>query len=249
MSAKGQILVGTSGWTYDHWAGRFYPEGLSKSNWLQHYQSRFPTVELNYSFYRLPGEAAVEGWRRRAPEEFIFSVKGSRRITHFGRLDENASMVRTFRERLSELGPHLGVILWQLPPRLLRDLALLEGFVAILPGGVRHAIEFRHPSWLQADVFALLSRHGIAQVPVSSDAMPEDRTVTAGFIYVRFHGLASMGYSYPDQALRPWARYLKEAGLPAYCYFNNDIGGHAPRDAMTLIRLLGDAAPSWPDTT
>lgn len=243
--AQGRIAVGTSGWSYDHWDGVFYPEGLAPGRRLAHYGTRLPTVEIDSTFYGLPSEVAVRRWRSEVPDGFVFAVKGSRFVTHFRRLGDVEEPVAAFVERLSLLGDALEVVLWQLPPGLVRDLGLLDRFCAMLPPTVRHAIEFRHPSWLAPETFDVLRAHGCASVHVSSDAMPGDLTVTSDFVYVRFHDTASYHGAYLEPMLEPWAAFLRAqaaAGHDGYAYFNNDAEGHAPRDALRLIDMLGDAA-------
>ncbi len=246
----GTIAVGTSGFSYDDWAGAFYPEGLARSRWFEHYVTRFPTVELNATFYRLPAESAVRRWREVAPEGFRFAVKGSRLITHVRRLEGCEEELSRFMARVRGLGPALRVVLWQLPPSLRLDVPLLERFLALLPEGARHAVEFRHPSWLVEEAFEALRRRGVAHVSVSSTRMPADRTVTGDLVYVRFHGLGG-GYAhdYSAEELAPWAGFLREAharGLEGYAYFNNDARARAPKNAAELIEALGDAAVPWP---
>lgn len=246
----GRVAVGTSGWSYDDWGGTFYPEGLARSRWFEHYATRFATVEVNYSFYRLPTERSVERWHDAAPEGFRFAVKGSRFITHVRRLSECREEIGRFLDRVGGLKAFLGPVLWQLPPTLERDVRLLGSFLEALPTGVRHAVEFRHPSWLTGEVAALLRRHGVAQVAVSSPVMPGDRTVTTDFVYVRFHGLGGgFAHDYSKEELRPWARFLREAsdeGRDGYAYFNNDARARAPKNALDLVEMLGDAAVPWP---
>jgi len=241
LQAMGGILIGTSGWSYEHWAGDFYPPGLPARERLAYYASRLPTVEINATFYRLPSESMVRSWRERVPSGFAFAVKGSRLITHIRRLEGVDEALALFVSRISLLGDALAVVLWQLPPSLTLDAPLLDRFLAVVPEGVPCAVEFRHRSWLDEDAFAVLRSHGVAHVHVSSDRMPVDLTTTADFVYVRFHGLAAYGAAYPPEALAPWRRFLEEqraAGRDAYVYFNNDIGGHAPRDAARLTELL-----------
>jgi uncharacterized protein YecE (DUF72 family) len=249
----GSIAVGTSGWSYDDWAGAFYPEGLPRSRWFEHYVTRFPTVEVNATFYRLPSEAMVRRWRELAPPGFRFVVKGSRVITHLRRLEGCEEELGRFLERVRGLGPSLRVILWQLPPSLHLDVPRLERFLALLhreATDVRHAVEFRHPSWLVAGAFAALRAHGAAHVAVSSTRMPCDLTVTADLVYARFHGLGG-GYAhdYSAEELAPWVAFLREAharGLEGYAFFNNDARARAPKNAAELIRALGPAAAPWP---
>ncbi len=238
----GRIRVGTSGWSYDHWGGLFYPEHLHADRRLGFYATRFETVEINATFYRLPSEHSVQTWRDAVPEDFAFSVKGSRLITHFHRLAGVEDAVAAFLRRLSFLGPNLSVLLWQLPPDLQRDTQLLDRFLGGLPEGrVRHAVEFRHPSWLVEETFEVLRGRNAAHVHVSSDDMPEDLTPTADFVYVRFHGTASYHGAYTHPALEPWSRFISEqagGGRDVYGYFNNDFEGHAPQDADRLIEML-----------
>lgn len=243
------IAVGTSGWSYDHWEGVFYPEGLPHSRRLEYYLAQFPTVEVNYSFYRLPSEKTITSWHDAAPDRFRYSLKGSRYITHVRRLKDAEEPVATFVERVTGLKESLGVILWQLPPTLDRDIGLLGTFLEALPSGYRHAIEFRDESWLTEETFELLEGRGVAFVCVSSEEMPDARRATAEFVYVRFHGLdTGYDYDYSEDDLRPWADFLcaqSDAGRDGFVFFNNDAHGNAPRDARTLVALLGDAAAPW----
>lgn len=239
------IRVGTCGWSYDHWDGPFYPEKLQADRRLRFYATRLSAVEIDATFYRLPSEQAVRTWRDEVPDGFVFAVKGSRFITHFRRLEGLGDSVDVFLERLSLLGDKLEVVLWQLPPGLERDDGLLDRFLTSLPGGVRHAVEFRHASWLAPGAFDVLRAHGCAHVQVSSDVMPENLTVTADFAYVRLHGTASYHGAYVEPALEPWRRFLLEQaaqGRDGYAFFNNDAEAHAPADAQRLVAMLGEAA-------
>ncbi|MCL4078308.1 DUF72 domain-containing protein [Coriobacteriia bacterium Es71-Z0120] len=239
----GRLLVGTSGWSYPHWTGVVYPRGLPPAQRLASYAERFATVEVNATFYRTPSERAVDAWRDATPPGFVFAVKGSRLVTHVRRLRDVAEPVSGFLERVARLGPKLEVVLWQLPPSLVRDDALLEAFLALLDcTPLRHAIEFRHESWLAEEVFSLLRRHDVAMVNVSSETLPARFVATASFVYARFHGLPLYRGAYDETALEPWGTYLareRESGRDCYVYFNNDAEGHAPRDALRLLRMLG----------
>lgn len=248
-----QIRVGTSGWQYDDWAGSFYPEGTPTGRWFEHYRKVFPTVEVNYTFYRLPRSSTVESWHDRAPPRFRYAVKGSRYITHNLKLGEGTEQaVHNVVERLAPLKSFLGVWLWQLPPNLHRDPDRLEDFLTLLPGR-NHTVEFRHDSWFDDDVFAILERHGAACVWISDRQMPDVRPVTADFVYLRLHGLAEdedarYRYDYTRSDLEPLAERLVEqvrAGRECWVFFNNDAGANAPRNARSLIDLLGDAAVDW----
>ncbi len=245
----GQIAVGTSGWSYDHWGGTFYPREVAKKRWFDYYTRCFSTVEINASFYGLPKETTIRSWYERAPRRFRFAMKGSRLITHARRLVGTEEAVRTFIERVEGLRSYLGVILWQLPPDLERDPDRLDRFLHQLPRRLRHAVEFRHSSWLTDEVFDLLRRRRVAHVSVSSREMPRDLTVTADFVYVRLHGLEG-GYEhdYSTEELRPWADSLRQVavdGKDGFVYFNNDGRARAPENAQQLVEMLGDTAVRW----
>jgi uncharacterized protein YecE (DUF72 family) len=240
-----EIAVGTSGWSYDHWVGSFYPEHTAPAKRLAFYSTRLPTVEIDATFYRTPSEKAVLAWRDTAPPGFVFAVKGSRYITQFRRLRDVAEPLATFMGRIGLLGDTLGVVLWQLPANMKRDDGLLGEFLGLLPKSVRHAVEFRHESWLNEDTLGLLAAHRVAQVHVSSDTMAVDLRPTTDFVYVRFHDTATYHGRYLKPALEPWARFFHEQaaeGRTGFAYFNNDAQAHAPRDAVRLIRMLGDDA-------
>lgn len=237
-AAGNQLRIGTSGWVYRDWRGRFYPQGMAQREWLAHYAARFSTVEVNTTFYRLPPVTMVEGWRARVPEGFAFVAKGSRYLTHMKRLLDVDVGVHRFFERLAPLGPTLAVVLWQLPPTMQLDLGRLDRFLAALPGSVRHAVEFRHPSWQVDEAYALLDRHATINVNVSGPQLPADLVVTGGSAYVRFHGLApGYSYDYTDDDLRPWAEHLRRVGT-GFAFFNNDVGGHAVANATQLEALV-----------
>ena len=236
MSA--QIRIGCSGWEYRHWRGSFYPADLPQSRWLEFYASKFDTVELNGTFYRLPEAKTFDRWRERAPDGFRYAVKASRYLTHQRRLNDPEEPIDRLWTRAAQLEDRLGPMLYQLPPRWNRNLERLEGFLSLLPPKWEHAIEFRDPSWHHPDTYRLLQRHGVALCLHDMPAARAPDEPVGPFVYVRFHGRGgSYAGSYPPQALGTWARRLVEwagSGLPAWVYFNNDVGGHAPRDAMRL---------------
>jgi uncharacterized protein YecE (DUF72 family) len=238
----GRIRIGTSGWSYDHWAGVFYPDRLPAARRLESYSSRFETVEIDATFYRLPSQRAVASWRDTVPDDFAFAVKGSRLITHFLRLGDVDAALEIFLQRMAVLGDKLHVVLWQLPPDLHADIPLLARFLERLPADrVRHAVEFRNESWLTEETLAVLREHGAAHVHVSSDAMPADLRPTADFAYVRMHGTSSYHGAYGAPAIEPWAAFVRaqaDLGRDCYVYFNNDAGGHAPADAARLTGMI-----------
>ena len=241
-SGVGRLYVGTSGWVYKGWARTFYPADLPLARQFAFYSTQFPSVEINNTFYRLPTEGAVRKWREQAPEGFIYAVKGSRFITHMKKLNVSSESIAIFFERVAPLREHLGPILWQLPPHLKKDAERLESFLRQLPKHFHYAMEFRHPSWLDNAIFALLRKFQIAHVSLSSMAMPRDLTITADFLYLRFHGLAGgAAHDYTTAELIPWARHCRSAlrkGMSVYAYFNNDWNTRAPKNALEFIKLV-----------
>lgn len=239
----GELRVGTSGWSYDHWRGVFYPEDLPASRRLAYYAERFSTVEINSTFYGLPKSQTVEHWKQQVPDDFIFAVKGSRYITHIRRIDGIDEEIARFMERVEPLAPKLGPVLWQLPPTLKFDRKLLEGFVSVLATTAqRHALEFRDGSWLADETYQVLREYGIAVVQVSGDLHQTDFRTTTDLVYVRFHGTTRYHGSYSGVHLRPWKAFLEEQsadGADCFAYFNNDVEGHAPQDAVRLREMLG----------
>lgn len=236
------IRVGTSGWDYDHWVGRFYPIALPRARRLWFYQQTFDTVELNASFYHMPRAARCLAWRRASPEGFLWSVKAHRLITHRGRL-ERLEPLETFLEAVDALGPHLGVVLFQLPPTLRFREATVAQFLAWLPSGGRYAIEPRHPSWFAPPALTLLAEHRVSLVISESGGhWPSAQVLTADFVYVRFHGSPRLYASrYSRAELRRWAAKLLGWNRPAFVYFNNDFAGYAVANALELKRLLQSA--------
>ena len=235
-------LIGTSGWHYDDWRIRFYPEKLPRSKWLEFYAQRFSTVELNNSFYRLPSEDAFTSWRDSSPADFTFAVKVSRFITHIKRLKNSEQAVENFVTRAKILGEKLGPLLYQLPPNMHRNDDVLKSFLSHLPRGIKHVIEFRHQSWLEDTVFETLRKHNAGLCVFDMPAFSCPLVATADFAYIRFHGNAALYSScYSDEELADWAKKL--AGLPknlktVYIYFNNDIEGFAVKNAITIRGYL-----------
>ena len=233
------IHVGTSGWQYRDWRGTFYPEDLPQRRWLPYFAERFPTVEVNNTFYNLPKEDTFRAWREATPPDFVITVKASRYITHIRRLRDAGDAVALFWSRATLLGEKLGPVLFQLPPNFSADLPRLEAFLTVLPGEMRAAFEFRHPSWEDEDAYGLLDRAGHALVLADRPGARVADIVTGGWSYVRFHQGSTTGPDYPRAKLRRWAG--KIAGLTAkevFAYFNNDPGGAAVRDAVALTDLL-----------
>src|SRR5438067_2534767 len=240
----GKIYIGTSGWIYKGWAKTFYPAGMAASRHFEFYARHFPTVEINASFYRMPTEKAVRDWHAHAPRGFIYAVKGSKAVTHFKKLIPGAKSFNMLLERIVGLREHLGPVLWQLPGRFKKNAQRLEDFCKSLPSiaGMRHAVEFRDPSWLDEEIFSILCRHRVANVALSSLGMPMNLMTTTDFAYVRFHGLeGGASHDYTREELEPWAEYLRECardGIDTFVYFNNDINTRAPGNAMMLREMV-----------
>lgn len=243
MAAQGMIWIGTSGYVYRHWRkGVFYPNGLKIKEELSYYAARFPTVELNNPFYRLPTGEMFARWRSATPEGFEFAVKASRYITHIKRLRDSADEIELLMSRARQLGPKLGPVLFQLPPTQQLDPARLREFLTLLMPDQRWVLEFRHPSWHVPDVYRALAEHGVALcIPVGGGLHP-DRITTAAFSYIRMHRGRETGGGFTAEELRDWAaqlRALSSVGKDVYIYFNNDWEGYAIRDARIMQELLG----------
>jgi len=240
----GRVRIGTSGWAYPHWRGRFYPADLPATRWLEHYATRFDTVELDSPFYRQPPRTAFARWRRAVPAEFLYTVKLHRYLTHVKRLAVDAPMVRRSYEPMAGLGPKLAAVLVQLPPRWRFDADRFAHFAAAVSRRRRrHAIEPRDASWLTDAALDALRGRGFALCVADTPRWPTRIAVTADFVYVRFHGPAALYASpYDDGLLREWAariRGWRDAGLDVLGYFNNDARAFAPRDALRLRELVG----------
>jgi len=237
------LYIGTSGWAYKHWRGIFYPPGVAQAKWLEFYSQHFSTVELNNSFYQLPSEKAFAGWRERMSPGFVYAVKVSRLITHFKKLRNVEAALETFLSRARILGEKLGPLLYQLPPSMPRNEALLESFLRLLPTDLSHVFEFRHESWFDEGVFALLQKHNIGFCIFDMPGLTTPVVATADFAYIRFHGSSAMYEScYSDAELEEWARRVGQLGQglnSVYIYFNNDTEAFAVSNAKTLAGQLG----------
>ena len=245
MTTKpGRILVGTSGWSYDHWTGPFYPDDLENAQQLAFCAERFPSVEINNSFYQLPGAEKLQTWREAVPADFVFAVKASRYITHMKKLKDADESVSRFMARLDPLQGKLGPVLFQLPPKGHFDHERLETFLQALDDEQRHVIEFRDQSWINEQACELLAAHGVAFCIYELAGFETPRTVTAEFVYVRLHGPdAAYEGCYDDQSLAGWAGALSawaRQGLDAYCYFDNDQDAYAALNAVRLQQMLND---------
>jgi uncharacterized protein YecE (DUF72 family) len=231
--------VGTSGWTYRDWRGRVYPHGLPQRDWLPWFSTRFATVEINASFYRLPERERFEAWADATPPGFVFAVKMSRYLTHLRKLRDPREPVDRFWTAVTGLGSKRGPVLFQTPPTLPADLGALEGLLAALPPQMEAAFEFRHPTWDTDAVRELLRAAGAAWVLADRPFARVQEYATAPWAYVRFHRGRRVSAGYASGKLHRWADRL--AGMSVdrlFVYFNNDPGGAAPRDALRLTALL-----------
>jgi uncharacterized protein YecE (DUF72 family) len=238
------VRIGCSGWQYQHWRGDFYPAELPQSRWFSYYARTFDTVEINNSFYRLPPAETFAKWREQASVHFLYAVKASRFLTHMKKLKDPADPLARFFENARHLGPRLGPVLYQLPPRWPLNLERFENFLRALPRGYRHTVEFREPSWYDERVYELMRRFDVALCLHDMQGSASGKMIVGPFVYVRFHfGTNKYGGRYPDERLDDWADWLADRvreGLHVFAYFNNDTGGHAPRDAVRLRQRLSE---------
>jgi uncharacterized protein YecE (DUF72 family) len=243
----GRVFIGTSGYVYPHWRGRFYPAALPPARWLAHYAEHFSTVELNRPFYQLPTAATFAAWRRAAPRRFVFAVKASRYLTHMKKLKDPGPPLRRLLGRARALGPTLGPVLFQLPRNFAADLERLDQFLAALRRQrsvpkLRAVLEVRHESWLALDIVRRLDRARVALCLHDSAQLSVTGPITAPFVYIRRHGTSGRYHgSYPTGMLvqdatriRSWLRQDRDV----YVYFNNDHRAFAVANALKLRRIL-----------
>ncbi|MFH0839202.1 MAG: DUF72 domain-containing protein [Candidatus Omnitrophota bacterium] len=245
MHRFGSVYIGTSGWYYQHWYGKFYPTDLAKKELLSYYCRHFDTVELNNSFYSLPSENAVNCWRDNTGKEFLFSVKASRLITHYKRLKNSHNVLQSFLKRMSLLENKLGPVLFQLPSTFSKDITTLKKFITVLPDKLQKVIEFREKSWICNEVFKVLKKYNVAFCTVSMPNFPVVFEKTADFSYMRFHGSEALyGSCYSEEELCWFAKkiqhFLLKDKSATYIYFNNDNNAYAVHNALYLKQLLFD---------
>jgi uncharacterized protein YecE (DUF72 family) len=240
------ILIGTSGWHYQSWNGPFFPRELKLKDRLRFYATQFSSTELNGVFYRTPTPEAVEGWREQTPEDFVFSWKASRFITHWKRLSARSeNSLELLESRLSILGDKAGPVLFQLPPQFELDYDRLAAFLKMLPPKRRYAFEFRHPSWYAAHVFRLLSDDNISLCISDHKDAPSPWKRTADFVYIRGHGPGGQykGH-YKPAMLATWRKQIRAwgtRGCDVFVYFDNDQKSAAPLNGLRLRKLLESA--------
>ncbi|WP_281950479.1 DUF72 domain-containing protein [Nitrosophilus kaiyonis] len=241
---KGRVYIGTSGFYYAHWKGVFYPQDLPKTKYFDYYVKNFDTVELNSTFYHLPKEKTVEHWNEKTPEDFIFSLKAYRGITHYKRLKDVKDDIYLYLHLLKPLKRKIGIILFQLPPSLKKDLDLLASFLHILPTGYHYAVEFRNDSWYFEDTYELLRHYNVSFCIHDFERKKSPIVETSDNIYIRFHGPSGRYTgSYSDKYLKEWALKIKDftkRNKKVFCYFNNDFEGYAVLNAKKLLSFIID---------
>ncbi len=231
------IWTGTSGYNYPEWKGSFYPADLAAKKMLPYYAARFPTVEINYTFYRMPTEALVSGWAAQTPSPWKITLKAPRRITHDSRLKNCGELVKGFCQVAGTLGDKLGALLFQLPPNLKKDLAVFDAFLEELPPRVCAAFEFRNASWLDEEIFERLAKRNLALCIADSEKLSAPVRVNADYAYFR---LRDEGYT-PDDIKR-WADTIAKstaACKDVYVYFKHEDEGKGPEFAQLLMKHLG----------
>lgn len=227
-----KLYCGTSGFSFKEWKGPFYPEKLPANEMLAYYAEHLPTVEINNTFYRMPRPSVLEGWAGKVPESFRFAIKAPRRITHVKQLADCAEETGYLFDALETLGPRLGVVLFQLPPHARASAAKLDEFLELVPEGVPVAFEFRHPSWSDEAVFAVLGRRGAAWVTADNDdGVPAELPKTGALTYLRLRA-----ESYSDDALRAWKARCADFES-AFVFFKHEDGAAGPAYAARMLAL------------
>jgi len=254
-----ELLIGTSGWSYNEWEGVFYPN--SSANKLSFYSKVYNTAEVDSSFYAYPSKGLVLGWAKYTPENFVFSLKLPQLLTHEKKLDLGKGVEADLVRFLSLLKPlmttgKLGPILIQLPPSysFQSDFEKLKGFLSKAPEDVKFAVEFRHPSWLKEEVWSFLRSRNVASVIVDEPLLPPDTIVTADFAFIRWHGHGSRpwyNYRYSEKELQGWVPKVKEVTSrveKTYGYFNNHFRGFAVENSLRMMEMLGTSSPRQQET-
>ena len=237
------IHIGTSGWNYESFIGKLYPFKTPKRKFLETYSTRLCTIELNASFYRSFSKSTWEGWYRRTPSNFLWSVKAPRFFTHIRRLDVSQESIDRFWNDIGPLRDKMGVTLFQLPPSLKFDETLLINFLGRQPPDKKISLEARHPSWHRPEVWDLLTKFHVAWV-VSDTAgrYPMSVEITADFAYVRLHGAKELYRGlYGEDMLSQWLKTIMEWGIETFVYFDNTDDGSAAIDALTMRKMVGQA--------
>jgi uncharacterized protein YecE (DUF72 family) len=240
------LHIGTSGWSYKHWKGLYYPAGLATAKWLSFYAQTFSTTEINASFYRLPSPETVMKWMKQVPRRFVFCPKMSRYLTHLKKLNEPEEPLERFFGLFEPMKKNMGPVLVQLPPVLKFNYETADHFYHLLATTYRDyefVMEVRHNTWLQKDSLDLMTRYDVGFViSQSGEKFPYSEMITAKNIYIRFHGPGQLyASSYSNEMLNAFAkkfrRWIKE-GHTIWAYFNNDVNGYAVADAKKLMAIM-----------
>lgn len=238
----GDVFVGTSGWHYKHWVGKFYPEGTKNTEQLDYFAHHLETVELNNSFYRLPTTETFDNWRKSTPKNFVFAVKGSRYISHLKKLILDKEAIDEFLHHAAHLKEKLGPILFQLPPQWEINVDRLSAFLDYLPKDCRFTFEFRNPTWYNDEIYQLLQKYKCAFCIYELAGHQSPEMATADFVYIRLHGPDDKYQgNYTDRTLKEWTKKCQdwqEEGKDVYVYFDNDQAGYAAFNALRLKELL-----------
>lgn len=230
--------LGCSGWYYQGWENLFYKD-LPKNQWFKFYAQNFNTVELNSPFYHFPKLSTAKTWYRNAPDDFVYSVKANRMITHLKKFKGTKKIVDDFYKVVSELREKLGCVLFQLPPNVHYHKEKLKEIIKQLNPKYKNVLEFRHPSWWNKETYELLKDNNIIFCIVSGPGLPEDFIKTSKDIYIRLHGKSWYDYNYSKKELREYAQKIKKAkAKTAWAYFNNDYYAYAPKNCLELMKLL-----------
>ena len=228
------LYVGTSGYSYKEWKGSFYPDKIAAKEMLRYYSERLSTVEINATFYRMPQPGMLENWKEQVPPTFRFSLKASQRITHFKRLKETEEETKYFLETAEVLGDQLGVVLFQMPPNMKKDLPRLEAFLTQLPPATPAAFEFRHPTWFDDDVLDLLRSQNRPLVVSDTDDLPTthiDKTADWGYLRLR-------RVNYSEENLVAWAARIREQDWKeTFLFFKHEDAGTGPKLAAQFLQL------------
>lgn len=235
--------LGCSGWYYNDWAGKFYPDKLNKARWLEYYSEYFNTVEVNNTFYRFPNEKTVQGWYNRTPEDFLLTLKVNQLITHRKRFKNTQSTVNRFYGLSELLKEKLGCILFQFSPSKSKDINFLKNAIEQMDITKNNVIEFRHQSWWDEEVYDILKENKITFCSVSAYDFPNDLINTSDNIYIRFHGIIAERYRYfyNNEELEEWADKMDNLDKKnVFCYFNNDYNANAPKNSQMLQKILNN---------
>lgn len=240
---KKHVYIGTSGWSYKHWRGTFYPEEIKVKDHFSYYVKHFNTVEINNTFYSLPAEETFLNWKKKVPDDFIYVIKAYRNITHLKKLRDPSASLPPFFDRVALLGEKLGPILFQLPPYLKLNIEVFKAFLKALPKGYRYVFEFRNPDWYKKEVYQLLKKYNCAFCIYELAGHLSPFEITADFVYLRLHGPGNKYQgSYSDETLQKWAQQCYEWSKikEVFVYFDNDEKGYAVFNAFKLQQLLNE---------